>query len=758
MLASGELTELGTSRLVLDMFLKFGVGMKRFVCILLSLFVGFPVAVSGWVEHSNQPVLEKDKESASSENLVTELAPGKKLYGNESRYAEIGHTNMFDLSPDGKKIAFISHQGIRYWDIESGKLEKNEAKEGKQQHFSPGQHFAYSADGKKLFYTVWDHSQRPAEATPAEEGEDTPQPQPVRSMQVIEVRDAETNELQNTIIPVADEKGNNNNVNCMIVSPNGKHLFLGLGQRSAIYDVDTGELISKIKHNSWVQTAAFTHDGESIIDARGRIMNAETGEEDGRLPRMIFGGYSNTLVMHPKKNILVAAQWGKELTVYDLDEEERIELEKSKAAKGQHFLQAEFSPDGKLLVAATYLNQQNQKGEPHIVIWEFPSGKLINEIPFDGGYVARVRISPDNKFVYSKSHSQYGISRYEIEGRKNKSSARYSVNSPIKQFRFTEADEKVLVSPQQGNSLIVDLETGEPIQKISTQNTSFMEISDGGKYTVLAANYASIQIFNSSTGRSRTVQVKSYARPSLVSQLGGFLTRKKNTSQYENFAINSVTISDEGKHALVAQRGNQSFRWQRIRLDNGKMDGQERFKFSDYWDVEPRKEGQPFRHNAHQWQSGATAVSPNAQHLALIGAEQTIYVVDAETGDESFDFKVDSFDHSSQMFFSRDSEQLFVKSGKAIFSYDLESGEKSDVLDVSGGYHQFAFSQDRSKLATLGNNRKIVVYDLQSGEEVFSRKYEDNYVGIGVSDSGEKLALAKSNCQFEVWNLDELED
>ena len=732
---------------------------RRNLLLLLLLFV-----LSSTIVDANDRDAEKDSDSSEAVALVTEIAPGKRLYGKLPEFAAVGNATTFDLSPDGKKIAFLTQAGVRFWDIEKDKLDEDDEDESfsgeaktPQQFHSPGQHLQYSADGTKIFTSRWSNA---ALVLKTEDGEDEAKLADASNVrrQVVEVRDAKSGEVVRTIEPETDDENQQRNLRFMIPTPDGDKILVSYGgQESGIYDTDTGELVQKLKHNSWVQTAVFDHKGERLIDGNGQIIDVETGETEGKLPRMIFGSYLSSINFHPKRNVIAASEWNKGVMLYDLEEKEKLELEKSGAVSGQYMYLTDFSRDGSLLAAATYINHQMQTGKPTIVVWDVESGKIVDEIEIGGGHMARFRISTDNKFVFVKAHSQVGMSKFEIDGdRKKQKQTGPSLSGAVQAFHFTGDNEQVIASPAQGSAVVFDLETGKTVRTIATQNTTQLESSESGRYVILGSNYGGFKIHDRKSGKSKSVQVKTWSRPSLVSRLGGFLTRKKNNSKFENFGVGAITVTDDQKHAMVALRSNQSFRWQKYRLDNGKSVEQKRFKFDDYWDCE--EDDVKNKLTSFQWIPSSVTISPDGQYLAVVGPDKTVNVLDVETGNESLDFSVDEFSHGSKMFFSRDSQNLFVIQKNKVRIFDLESGEEDEGFSVDNQTHQMGISPNRTKIAFLNSGSGVSVYDLEAGEKSFSCKIKEAYVSIAVSDDGEKLALARSNCQFEVWDKNELEE
>lgn len=728
--------------------------------MLLLVFV-----TSATLVRANDRDAEKETDSAEAGALVTVIAPGKRLYGKQPEFAGIGHAATFDLSPDGKKIAFMTSHGIQFWDIEKNKLDDAaeagavDAESTPGIH-SPGQYFQYSNDGKKLFTSRWS-SAAPVANTDDEDDEDEGADYPSNTInvnrQIIEIRDADGGKVLSTIEPEIGKDGEHRSLRFMLPTHDGDKVLLGYGQKTEIYDTETGELLRKLKHKNWIQSAVFDHTGERLIDGNGKIIDVETGETEGKLPRMIFGSYLNSIKFHPKRNIIATSEWNQGVILYDMDDKEKLELEASGKTSGQYMYLTEFSRDGELLAGATYVNAQTQKGKPTIVVWDVETGKIVDEITLAGGHIARFRISPDKKLLFVKAHGQFGMSKFEIDGdRKKQNQTGPALTGTVQAFQFADDDEKIIASPTQGNAVVFDLETGTAVNKIASHNTSYLEVSESGRYVVLGANYGGFKIHDRKSRKTKSVQVKTYAAPSMVSRLGSFLTRKKKAREFEQFGVGAVTVAEDEKHVMVTLRSALSFRWQKYRIDNGKSVEQKRFKFEDYWDCDGDETKNTLA--SFQWMPTAVTISPDSQYLAVVGPDKKVNVIDADSGNESHEITVDDFTHGSKMFFSRDSQKLLVKQGKKIRIFDLESGEEDEGFSISGEAHHVGISRDRTKIALLRLGDGVTVYDLETGEETFSCKVKKTYVSLAVSNDGEKLAFARQNCQFEVWDTNEIED
>lgn len=705
--------------------------------------------VSFWFQLGLASAEDKNKKPDPGER-VTEVKPGVKRYGSIPEFGSVGHSNNFDVSPDGETLVFAG-QKLKFWD-----LEKMEVRDETELKGGPGI-VEYSPDGLSLYCIGWEHTSQGS---------------------AIFVLDGITGETKNTIKPIDlidDEDfegvhvysapgGKTKTVRQFhaqhfCVSPDDDKLAISSGQYTLLIDAESGEKICGFKSKGWIQTMAFSPDGKYFLDGGGVIYDAETGEKSEDFSGNPLGSNLSKIVPHPKRNIVAIASWNSGLTLYDLDKKRKIELDQPETA--QQFYVAEFSGNGKLLAAISRVMMPNSKAKPQIVVWDLDSKKIRTKIPVNQGHMIRMRFAADNESIYTKFSGQRGISKWSLDEDDRRGDGEPTGHeSPIRRLAFSPDNKSITTIAMQGPGIVTDLDSGETRSSFEcNNNASHLACSQSGKYTAVASHYQGMTIVNNKTGKSKNVQVRAYEQPSMVKRFGSWLSGDKKTApQWENFAISDIRISEDDSRLLIASRGQRNFRMEQVELSSGKRMEQQSFKMEDYWEIKTQDDGQPigFAHSQFQWLPRTTTIAPNEQLIAIFNDAKELVVIDAET--KTLVHELGTLDgHQPKLRFSADSSKL-IALGKQISIWDMESGEKNETefsLDTNQHHFGVEISQNGERLA-ISNHGVIKVFELESGEEVFSENVTELAQGLGISNDGKLLAVPKQNCQFEVWDLDQL--
>ena len=696
--------------------------------------------------NSSDDEAKKDK---IQKEWVVEVREGVKRYGKTSDFAEVGQSHNFDVSPTEGIVAFSVGTGIKLWDVDSKKVV---GKLGTQYH----QNMAYTGDGTKIVAISYESGRS-----------------------VVKIYDVITKQVINTIDPAtladktedAEEELEDDDeestevaqpvtvyIQTITLSPDGDRAALGTGQETYLVDLESGEKLSKIKHQNYSQTLAFMADNQ-FVDSSGTIFDIESGEKVETLPSRVFGQYLQSIKVNPKnENVVAASQWNQGVILYDLERKKRIDLEMPGKAKS--FLLCEFSGNGKLIAGATYA-YNSASGKPQrseIYVWDVERGKLKNRFTASAGQMMALRFSADNKYLYSKAHGEFGITDWDLS-EKEQSKVDRGITSPIQKLAFSPDGERVLAAPQLGSGVFIDLETGEPGKSIPCNQAWHLKFDKTGKHAIIGANYNNLMVYNCETNRSKSINVRSYSRPSIVSQLGSFLTRKKEQNSWENYSISDVTVSDDQDYLYAALRGQRNFRFETFEMSTGKNVARKRFRMKDYW--EPKKtedgDGNVYQYSQLQWSPNTFASSPDGSYIAILNDDMNLFVIDPESGDEVHDLgDIGEFQHQSKLSFSRDGSKLiFAKRGE-LKVWDVESGDEVKNSIDAKGLSSISMSLDGSRIAVLCNHpSRIDIYD-DGFEKISSHKSKEVFSAIAISHDGDKIALAKNNCQFEVWDLEEI--
>lgn len=685
-----------------------------------------------------------DRRSHDDEAWVREIEPGVRLYGRVPKFAEVGQSDMFDASPDGRTIVFVSGQEIKFWDIESERIEGNiKLKSG-------AVHVEYSPDGLRLFLSQW-------VSVPQDQPDDVTRV-PVRP--IVTVWDAITRERIATIDPwqarenaaksVAGTPNQQRHIQALAIAPDGDAVALGFGNRTEIYDVVSGEKRSEVKHDNYVQFITFAKSGDELLDSFGRFFDIDTGDEKGKLPAEVFDRSLSSFKVAPKGNLMAATAWNREVILYDVDRGKVIDLQDlGEGDRRPQLYMIEFSNNGKLIAASAYANAALPGQGARLYVWNVDSGKLVEQFDLPGAQMRRMRFSADNERLFTKMYGEFGLSEWEIDGRVDQSEQSLRGNvSPISTFQFV-GDQAIVAGSGQGAAVVYDLATGRPEDNIRQQQTTFLDVNENEEYLVIGGLYNAIQIRHLPTNKTRTINLRSFQRPSLVTRFARSLLRKNGNPGFENFATSHVQIAEEGRHVLVAGRSQRSFRIEKFELKSGNSVLRRQFKMKSFWSSDPGRQ-------VYHWRPRSVAVARNGQWLAVVNNDNDIFVIDAESGIALNEVKGE-FDGPCRLYFTPDSSQLLVAGGDKLRAWSTETGEAVKSIELNGSAENFAMaiSRDGRRMAAVsrGERSQLKVIDLPSWEELQSEVLKDTYVAVGISAEGNRIALAKTNCQFEVREL-----
>jgi WD40 repeat protein len=231
--------------------------------------------------------------------------------------------------------------------------------------------------------------------------------------------------------------------NCIVVSPNGKLVALGLGDSRSgllkVWEVATGKAILDLTLKNEIQRLAFSPDSRLLASADGRsqitIWDIAKGQERITLKGYLDWGTSLTFSSDGKS---LGAAGRREVKVWDVGQGKEIasfqtnvscdggmafrkdlkrlaapnfqEIDLWDTTKGKelailsehrgqvsHVL---FSPDGKVLVSlSNWFRRKPRAWEGQIKIWDLTSGKERVTHTGQFGHLLRTALSPNGKML-----------------------------------------------------------------------------------------------------------------------------------------------------------------------------------------------------------------------------------------------------------------------------------------------------------------------------------------------------------------------
>ena len=681
-------------------------------------------------------------ENQSNQQLVTEVEPGVWLYGQQHRFSEVGNCNMFDVSPDGKTIAFSASGQIKLFD-----LEKSQVIETIQPEPGTGvSRIDYSPDGRHLFATAQKYDR--------EKGQ----------LAVVQVIDAITLEKEGTLSSLVEDeeeqkKFKNFYIQNVSVSPDANFVAFSSHDAIQIRDVKSGELVYSKDKFGYIQGMMFTPD-EGHLLVRGNIfqeVDLSTGESS-RSPKSLIGrklnGYS--LCTSYSKN-LVASNAGTGVSILDLESEKVRML---KMPKGQSLQQVEcFSDDGSLLAARSWHQGEKSSGFS-LVVFDVESGRVKKEIKVPSNGLQRVRFSTDNRSLFVCGHGIYSLLEFDLESDANLDAVKQYPKGPAQGGFVTKDGLQFVTGSADGQLTWFDKETGEVTNQIqkgglksivtSPDSESFLVLTNWGRSQPLtkvdAGDAKELLSFRSKTKQSS---------PSVFAKIRQFAFNKNESVRAnQNYPLDAAW-NPEGAE-VNALRMSWKYRVeggffesksysQEMGLEHIRYDAESGAILDSHF-LTSESVGFP----KNQWiQMGA--VHPNGDQI-LISHSNTLFVVDPQSSETLFEIDPENQAYVSRVAYSPNGQLIAACTYQGVKIYKAEDGEEVFASEKKPQPH-FAFSRDGRYLAVAPSlkNSPIKIYSTKTWKPVFERKKSVANRGmVSLSANGETMLVGLTDCRMEL--------
>jgi RNA polymerase sigma factor (sigma-70 family) len=452
------------------------------------------------------------------------------------------------------------------------------------------------------------------------------------------------------------------NINSMSLSPNGKHLAVGLesetdgAQSVQIWDLETGQLLRECRDTGRQQylNVRFSPDGKMLgsysYPAKAvYLWDPATGREIRRWP--VASKVYSCFTFSPDSKTLIV---GDMRTIHFWDIATGTEVQRIGNHPGVSVYRLALTPDGKILATQEAL-EHDPGAEPRdmrdnkVHLWDAASGKRICDIEVVG----------DSSTKQAKRLPGFDL-------------------SVVKDFLFSHDSKALVTASGDGVLRVLDVTTGKELHHWDTAGgINTIALSPDGKTLATLGIGNTVRLWDTATGREL----------------------REHPSHDTGFQF--LALSPDG-HTLASAGWGED-----VRL----------------WDTAT---GQPQRRlNTPARYVYALHFSADGRTLTTLGDDNQARIWDLATGNELRHFPVPIEGRRRQHALSPDGKTWVSVSEKAwnnnhLVLWDAATGKKRQILNQSW-VNAFAFSPDSTALYSWsqnGSDKRVRIWNLATGKRL----------------------------------------
>jgi WD40 repeat protein len=584
-----------------------------------------------------------------------------------------GHTGPVQtvcFSPDGRRLASASSDGVRVWDAQTG--QEALTLQGKIL-YALG--VCFSPDGQRL-----------ATAS-APNG-------------TVKVWDAQTGKEQLTL------PGLTGLFPSLSFSPDGRRLATGSMDKTAkLWDAQTGqEQLTLRGHTDHVTSVSFSPDGQRLAtasdDKTAKVWDAQTGQEQRTLQ-----GHTDhvaSVCFSPDGRHLASTCWDGTVKLWDAQTgQEECTLK----GHTDRVWGVRFSPDGRRLASASW--------DRTVKVWDAQTGQGLLTLQ---GHTDRVRaacFSPDGRRVATASDDRT-VKVWDAHAGQDALSLK-AHTGPVYAVCFSPDGRRLATASADQTVKVWDPQTGQQALTLQGHTDRVWDVgfSPDGRRLASASDDRTVRVWDAETAqeeralKGHTGPVKSVCfgpgGKYLASASGGYEPQKT-----EPYGEVKVWDAGTGRDTLPAHGGKFSgvaASPDGRRLASAGGDGTVKV-----WDLQTGQETLSLK--GHTQLVYRVCFSPDGRRLASASADRTVRVWDAQTGQELLTLTGHTWGVTC-VCFSPDGRRLATASwDKTVKVWDAETGQEALTLPGhTGPVWGVCFSPDGRRLASGDHDGTVKVWE-----------------------------------------------